>query len=88
MFFDFHGEPDGDATGYFESFKKETNSTSSGKHTATFDGTHGWYWKNKTTSPVTIVLNVTGTYSRTDLDSISEGDLLEKQNSETRNSIY
>jgi hypothetical protein len=88
LFFDFHGEPDGDTTGYFESFKKQTNNTSSGKHTASFDGTHGWYWKNKTTSPVKIILNVTGTYSRTDLEKIAEDDLRETQNSETRNTIY
>lgn len=66
LFYDFHGEPDGDDTGYYESFKKETNSTSSGNYTATFHGTHGWYWKNKTTSAVSIRLEATGTYSRID----------------------
>jgi len=68
LFFDFHGEPDGDTTGYFESFKKQTNNSSSGKHKATFSGTHGWYWKNKTALPVTIRLSVNGAYTRIDLE--------------------
>lgn len=72
VFFDFHGEPDGDTTGYYESFKKNTNNTSSGKYTASFSGNHGWYWKNKTNSPVNIQLKASGTYSRIDLEASSE----------------
>jgi len=62
LFFDFHGEPDGDTSGYFESFEKSTASTSSGVFTATFTGTHGWYWKNNTRSPIDIALQAKGEY--------------------------
>ncbi len=33
-----------------------------GELTALFDGTHGWFWRNRTTGNVTIVLNTTGDY--------------------------
>lgn len=66
LFFDFHGEPTGDTTGFFQSFNKSTERKSSGTLTASFDGTHGWYWKNSTPSPVTIILKVKGDYQRLD----------------------
>ena len=66
LFYDFHGEPAGDTTGYFESFEKSTQPHSSGEHTATFSGTHGWYWKNNTRSPVVITLNTNGDYQSAD----------------------
>ena len=67
LFFDFHGEPKGDTTGYFKTFKKDTKSNASGSLTAEFAGTHGWYWKNNSTSPVVITLNVKGDYKRLDV---------------------
>jgi hypothetical protein len=62
LYFDFHGEPLGDKTGYFKSFKESTDNQSSGTLTAPFEGPHGWYWENKTSSPVTIILNTKGSY--------------------------
>ncbi len=62
LFFDFHGEPTGATDGYFESFAKSTESQSSGLLTATFTGTHGWYWKNNTSAPVVITLQASGEY--------------------------
>jgi len=62
LFFDFHGEPKGDATGYFKSYQKGTESQFSGSLVAPFTGTHGWYWKNATRSPVSISLKVSGDY--------------------------
>ncbi|PHS71865.1 MAG: hypothetical protein COB22_06770 [Cycloclasticus sp.] len=72
LFFDFHGEPSGDTTGYFKSFQKGTKPNASGNLTTIFEGTHGWYWKNNNTSPVVITLNVTGEYKRLDLKSNSQ----------------
>ncbi|MCF6280836.1 MAG: HupE/UreJ family protein [Candidatus Polarisedimenticolaceae bacterium] len=72
LFFDFHGEPDGDTTGYFKSFEKSTESQSSGSLTTSFTGTHGWYWKNSTSSPVTITLKTNGEYQRLDLSKRAE----------------
>jgi hypothetical protein len=68
LFFDFHGEPAGDTTGYFESFKKSTESHSSGSLATSFEGTHGWYWKNHNPFPVTIELKAKGEYKRLDLE--------------------
>ncbi|MDM8559415.1 HupE/UreJ family protein [Thiotrichales bacterium HSG14] len=64
LFFDFHGEPAGDTTGYFKSFKESTNNRSSGSLTASFEGTHGWYWKNNNTLPVIVTLKAKGEYQR------------------------
>ena len=62
LYFDFHGEPKGDKTGYFKSFKESIDNQSNGTLTAPFEGPHGWYWENKTQSPVTIILNTKGSY--------------------------
>lgn len=62
LFFDFHGEPANDTSGYFESFTKGTESQTSGSLTATFTGTHGWYWKNNSRVPVVVTLKTRGDY--------------------------
>ena len=66
LFFDFHGEPKGDTTGYFKTFEKDTKASVGGVLTAEFTGTHGWYWKNNKTSSVEVTLNLKGDYSRLD----------------------
>ncbi|MDC9724778.1 MAG: HupE/UreJ family protein [Gammaproteobacteria bacterium] len=68
LFFDFHGEPEGDTSGYFESYKEHTDSQASGTLTTPFAGTHGWYWKNDSQRPVTITLNIKGVYQRLDTE--------------------
>lgn len=72
LFFDFHGEPSGDTTGYFKSFQKGTKPNVSGNLITVFGGTHGWYWKNNNTFPVVITLNVSGEYKRVDLNNNSQ----------------
>lgn len=62
LYFDFHGEPHGDTTGYFKSFKESTANQSEGSLQAPFAGPHGWYWENKTDAPVTVLLNTNGEY--------------------------
>ncbi|MDQ7074444.1 MAG: HupE/UreJ family protein [Gammaproteobacteria bacterium] len=69
LFYDFHGEPKGDTTGYFKTFEKDTQSSASGSLTTIFEGTHGWYWKNNNAFPIVIILNVAGEYQRLDLKS-------------------
>jgi len=66
LFYDFHGEPKGDTTGYFKSYDKDTSDKASGKLTTIFEGTHGWYWKNYNSHPVNITLTVIGKYTRLD----------------------
>ena len=63
LYFDFHGEPKGDTTGYFESFSITTSDKMKGSLTTPFAGAHGWYWKNKTDSAIIVTLSTTGDYS-------------------------
>ncbi|MBU3018214.1 hypothetical protein KO519_11020 [Paraglaciecola agarilytica] len=63
LYFDLHGEPEGDTTGYFESYAIATLSEMKGSFTAPFTGSHGWYWKNTSEQPVTIQLIVKGQYT-------------------------
>ena len=46
LYFDLHGEPEGDTTGYFESYAIATTKSMEGSFTTPFSGVHGWYWKN------------------------------------------
>jgi len=62
LFFDFHGEPQGDTTGYFKSYKEASASSDSGSKKVPFTGSHGWYWKNETDTPVTVLLQTKGVY--------------------------
>ena len=62
LYFAFHGEPAGDTTGYFESYTVGTAASIRGTFTALFEGSHGWYWENKTQLPIVVELNTQGTY--------------------------
>jgi hypothetical protein len=43
LYFDLHGEPQGDTTGYFESYAIATLRAMKGSFTSPFSGSHGWY---------------------------------------------
>lgn len=88
LFYDFHGEPKGDKTGYFKSFKKSTKSKSSGTLTTSFEGTHGWYWKNNTSSSVDIILKINGDYQRLDLMKKQKTKPKKKSSSKQHDSIF
>lgn len=62
LYHDFHGEPKGDTTGYFESYSLSTAQGAEGTFTAPFDGVHGWYWKNTGTQDTEVKLWTQGTY--------------------------
>ncbi len=62
IYFDFHGEPKGDTSGYFESYTIATAAEVQGSMTVPFDGVHGWYWKNTSERDVTILLKTEGVY--------------------------
>jgi hydrogenase/urease accessory protein HupE len=64
LYYDFHGEPSSDTSGYFKSYKEGTSSTVKGKLTTPFMGTHGWYWKNETGKDIKIILKTNGEYKR------------------------
>ncbi len=63
VYFDFHGEPEGDNTGYFESYTESISSEVKGSMTAPFAGSHGWYWRNDSLTPVQIILTTSGDYT-------------------------
>lgn len=62
LYFDLHGEPEGDTTGYFESYTIATTNEVKGSFTVPFTGSHGWYWKNKSDKPIAVQLLVKGQY--------------------------
>jgi hypothetical protein len=63
LFFDLHGEPEGDTSGYYESYAIATVNEMQGSFTTPFAGIHGWYWKNTSDQEVTIKLTVSGEYT-------------------------
>jgi hypothetical protein len=63
LYFDLHGEPKDNTTGYFESYAIATLTGMEGSFTTPFQGSHGWYWKNTSNTPVTIQLTVKGEYA-------------------------
>lgn len=63
LYFDFHGEPKGDTSGYFRSYKETTDYQSSGTLNPPFSGSHGWYWENKSGRTITIHLKTKGNYT-------------------------
>jgi hypothetical protein len=62
LYFDLHGEPKGDTTGYFESYAIAELSEMKGSFTSPFEGSHGWYWKNNSSQPVAVQLIVEGQF--------------------------
>lgn len=63
LYFDFHGEPDGDHSGYFKSYREDTHDQSTGTLKVPFNGVHGWYWENKTQKAVNVTLKTSGEYN-------------------------
>jgi hypothetical protein len=64
LYFDLHGEPEGDTTGYFESYAIATLDGMKGSFTTPFAGSHGWYWKNTSDTSVIVQLIVKGEYEK------------------------
>ena len=57
---DTHGD---NAQKAFISYRKGTGvSTDAGELIAAFDGSHGWFWRNRTDQEVTVTLKTSGTY--------------------------
>jgi len=63
LHYETHGEPYNAKKGYFHSYGKGKQvKDNQGEFTAIFDGTHGWFWRNRSNSDVTIALKTTGDY--------------------------
>lgn len=62
--FDTHGDPENAPRGFYHGYGKGRDSTGEkGELVAAFNGTHGWFWRNRSGSPVTITLRTEGGYS-------------------------
>jgi hypothetical protein len=61
---EFHGHTDRapGTTGTLVFYRKATGASESGSLIAPFDGTHGWYLKNDTASPIVVRLTIAGFY--------------------------
>ncbi len=63
--FDMHGEPPNAGNDDFTSYwKGREHSEGHGIFTAPFDGTHGWFWRNRGSAPVTVRVKVSGFYEK------------------------
>lgn len=58
--FDTHGDGGGENVSYQ---KGRGAAEDTGVLEAAFDGNHGWFWRNRTTEPVTVTLTTDGAYS-------------------------
>ncbi len=58
--FDTHGDGGGENISY-EKGRGVAGKT--GVLEAAFDGNHGWFWRNRTSAPVTVILKTDGAYS-------------------------
>jgi hypothetical protein len=60
---DMHGEPPNAGDEEFTTYWKEADLTSGqGAFTAQFAGNHGWYWRNRGETPVTVKVQTSGFY--------------------------
>jgi len=62
--FDMHGEKPNDGDNFTSYWKDREKSEGHGSFTAPFDGAHGWYWKNKGTTPVIVTVKVGGYFQK------------------------
>lgn len=62
--YDTHGDPLVKRRGFYHGYGKGKGSSGeTGNLVAAFDGTHGWFWRNRSGQSVTVTLETTGAYS-------------------------
>lgn len=63
--FDMHGEAPNAKNDEFTSYwKGKSEDKGHGAFEAPFDGTHGWYWRNRGKQPVTVRVKTSGFYEK------------------------
>ena len=63
--YDTHGDPVKAPKGFYHGYGKGKNETArTGTLQAAFDGKHGWFWRNRSGSEVTITLKTNGEYGQ------------------------
>jgi len=60
--FDMHGEPPNAGNEFTSYWVGRNQSSANGSFGAPFEGTHGWYWENSGSTPVTVHLTMSGFY--------------------------
>ena len=60
--YDVHGDSKALNINY-HSYSKGSEQTHQGEFEAAFDGSHGWFWRNRTSTPMTITLQTNGEYT-------------------------
>ena len=61
-FFDLHADSKKLNINY-HSYEKGTEQQKEGEIIAAFDGSHGWYWRNRTSNTISITLKTRGEYT-------------------------
>lgn len=61
--YDMHGDSTNAPKSYHNYTKANGVSADSGSLTAAFDGSHGWFWRNRSASTVILTLRTRGAYS-------------------------
>lgn len=59
--FDMHADRPGVK---YHAYGKGSAKTAEGELKAAFDGKHGWFWRNRSGAPVTIILKTSGAYTQ------------------------
>lgn len=63
--YDTHGDSVNAPKGFYHGYSKGQNTASdAGTLQAAFDGTHGWYWRNRSGAEVTVTLKTSGDYEQ------------------------
>ncbi len=63
--YDAHGDPVNAPKGFYHGYGKGRNSAGdAGALQAAFDGSHGWFWRNRSGAEVTITLITSGDYEQ------------------------
>jgi hypothetical protein len=61
---EFHGEPESGPQGYSDTYGIGKFTQRRGVFTAPTTGIHGWFWENRTSADVTVVLKTSGFYAK------------------------
>jgi hypothetical protein len=63
--YDTHGDPVNAPKGFYHGYGKGRNKAAdAGVLRAAFDGKHGWFWRNRSGSAVTVMLKTNGDYEK------------------------
>ncbi len=62
--FDMHGEKPNAGDEFTSYWQDRAKNSGHGSFTAPFDGSHGWYWKNKGSEPVTVTVKISGYFEK------------------------